>query len=797
MTKWNKPTDIVSRLKKVEKQTDLAASTSTPYDPAVVPGPPTSVVLSFNIRERKTHLEYHAKVTWLPPTVGACQADVDYYVIQIRPTNAAGVPHDDPGGKRSLFVDGAAFDVGENPYAIFYQLEKPKTWYWQARVQAVDHAGRKGTWSAWSTQQLPVQVAEPIPPTPTGVALNFDRMESAKHNPWRVIVSWDEINNWDVPGGDGVEDIARYAIQLRRTDSGGTELSANYRQKTKEAKDNDADTTAKVTFRGVKKKAYYQARVRAIDKYNRRGLWSSWSAVGQAADAILPPVPTNVVAQAGIERIIVEWDAPVDPDDSELPHEDVAYFQVQAHKNGGFSNLFKKDTFVSGERKDFVTKKYNQNYWLRVRSVDGAGNKSAWVNATGNPIRPLKAQAQSGSEPDIDWTNEAGLDLVGDIRNRVTLSATGNNRRATIDNGESLKDGTLRCTITLSPTTNRAYAGLVFRGNSTDWLIARLIKTGTAGNDAIELVKRAPGDIYTVLSASAAAGLVNGQTYNLRVDLNGDSVKVYLDEVLKIDYTLAGADSTTYNAADKVLVGVYSSRGASTLDDGKSRWANFRFIGLNSIVYLSDSFDRTAGSLNGSVADSGQAWTANTGTWDIAAEALPKALFGSSMISPMFHAEDLTTKTVTLATTSPPAHSYVGVDLEIDRPMKAFCWGWANIKNDDVGASRVVRFFIIVEQAGVDSTGAAGVTYFPNDSNQRQIVNMRSEVLSGTYPLRVKFKWGFQSVGGNMSGEIVRMKMIVAAFYAPDIVATDPMTKIAWMNSGITKTAYVKAESDE
>lgn len=153
--------------------------------------------------------------------------------------------------------------------------------------------------------------------------------------------------------------------------------------------DDDKNNFNRVAFPKAQKFRHYKARVKAFDRYNRSSLWTAWTADGTPSDNDPPPPPTNVLIDVDNHKIVCNWDFPTDPDDTDpdlrIPSDDAAYFQVQLSTQANFNTIFKKDRYVAATHKTFRVKKPGTGtYYLRVRTVDGSGNKSNWVTDSGS-----------------------------------------------------------------------------------------------------------------------------------------------------------------------------------------------------------------------------------------------------------------------------------------------------------------------------------------------------------------------------------------------------------------------------
>lgn len=262
-------------------------------------------------------------------------------------------------------------------YKTFHRLDFNTRYFIRVRVKWGDKVG------PWLDPPLDyTTMSEDTIPAPVNVALDFDTKEKSRHVRYRCIVSWDEVT---LPSCDPT-DVDYYVVQLWRWDPNTNSFmdTEPVRKKKVEAKDEDAGNRAKAVFFPVRRKGWYKARVRAIVNH-KRGLWSQFSPAGSPSDTTAPPTPINVtIYDKSTNRVVVDWDAPSDPDDPDLINEDIAYFQVQLHTNQSFTNLYRFDRYHHATKKSFRVKDgdLGGTYYARVRSVDASGNKSQWVPAT-------------------------------------------------------------------------------------------------------------------------------------------------------------------------------------------------------------------------------------------------------------------------------------------------------------------------------------------------------------------------------------------------------------------------------
>lgn len=295
---------------------------------------------------------------------------------------------------------GVMIDDDDRLHVITRELPRPKTWYWQARVRAIDNHGCPGAWSAWTSPLLPWTGADPLPPTPTGLTLSFDSKDKNRHNRWRAIAEWNEVVNWDVPGGDREDDMAGYGVQIQKSSDGSVpdENSKTWHRYVSAKADSDADTTARAIRHQIYKRYYYRVRVRSVDRFGRRGAYTAWSAWQQPGSEA-PPQPTLVTIFANsTNRVVVQWEAPDDPADADIIDRDIAYFQAQISTSPTFATIYKFDRYQHSQKKSFRIKDADAGgtFYCRVRSVNSEGDKSAWIPAKLDPGNSNPAASADG-----------------------------------------------------------------------------------------------------------------------------------------------------------------------------------------------------------------------------------------------------------------------------------------------------------------------------------------------------------------------------------------------------------------
>lgn len=393
-----------------------AAATLSDVTPAR-PAAPANVALTFKVRETAHELKYRGVVNWDAVTDDeeGNPTAVHRYIVQLRPTDATGNPRDEEGNPIPPSTEKALIhkavvdekddegDLDDLPTRyVFRDIDHPADWHYQARVRSVDIRNRKGPWSAWTAVQLPANTAEPKPPTPGNVTLAFDNKVRHRHLRFRAIVRCDEVPPFDYPGGDKNNDVVWYQFQIERTDSAGTPILTDDLKRVRRKKlvpwedeADDENNVAKATFFPIRKRHYWRARVRSIDRFGRKGDWSLWTAHGTPSDSDAPPAPTSVTLTVRQRHFIAEVTLPTDPDDPEPdsglkdPHPDIAFWQCQVATDSFFTNVIRSDRKVLGDRKQFkANKPGDATYYARARTMDAAGNASAWVSASDAKGRP-------------------------------------------------------------------------------------------------------------------------------------------------------------------------------------------------------------------------------------------------------------------------------------------------------------------------------------------------------------------------------------------------------------------------
>ena len=487
MTTFNKIKSDRKRIKDLEKGRKYRLFDE--YDPEDRPAAVEGLVLDFHVREKRSDIRYDAVATWDPLSDNTCAADIDQYDIEIWPCTQNGNVIEEGRKDQKHFIVKDPDDLEtETLKMVFKDVEHPKRWFWKARARIIDVTQQRGEWSDFTDPVLPFTTANPEPPAPEAVFLDFDKNEKDRHEPrYRALVRFNEINFFDVPptaprekftttldgdlaaganevkvndlppqpqpgerisvairpnkveieiisysdrnvvdkklldvrrglegttdkshtSGDSVKlsaedqqdrqnDLESYITQIRRCTEAGVfikDTKDKYIQRTKphpwRSEDDDNDGVVQVVFPNIRKRHFWKARARTKDRFNRRGPWTEWTVVGSPSDVDPPPPATDVLVDVDNKKIHISCEIPDDPDNENQPHPDISHLQYYVYDNADFSgNPIRKDKYVVGTKKTFEIKKPQNNYWARVRTVDGSGNVSNYSSNVGQKQVP-------------------------------------------------------------------------------------------------------------------------------------------------------------------------------------------------------------------------------------------------------------------------------------------------------------------------------------------------------------------------------------------------------------------------
>ena len=306
----------------------------------------------------------------------------------------------------------------KNPYAT-WKITQPSGSYY-ARAWVVDKADTK----TGPTSTADILVQPVLPPDAPSVAFDNDSRTPAERI--NAVVT--------VTGGSSNEGINHYVVQAQVRNQANTAWKDLGRQTLVEPASGDADDTLKAVFKGIPRGRSFRARARAIDNLSAKSIWSSWTSA-PATDSSAPPAPSNVEVFEDKKAVIVDWDAPTDPNDSEGADPEVKEYQVQIHTSTSFPAFASapkrhKDRSVLGTKKRFNDVSLANTYYARVRSVSISGTKSGWVTSAGavGPARVDLANETTGqvSNPQIADDSITTPKLVNDAVTSPKLDDSGN-----------------------------------------------------------------------------------------------------------------------------------------------------------------------------------------------------------------------------------------------------------------------------------------------------------------------------------------------------------------------------------
>lgn len=307
---------------------------------------------------------------------------------------------------------------------ISVRVQRNQVYY--GRVRAVADGDNHNWYSAWvpattAGNSDPNAAPEGVsvgadPRAPAWVTLSFDESERARHDRWRAVVTWAELT--DDPQDEAA---SRYVVQLQVSQSPPTVVAT--RKHTVEAKDEDADTVASTRFGGIRRRYYYRARVRAVDRWGLRGPWSGWTAWSRPGGTV--PAPTNVrVRNPAPRRIVAEWDDP--PDAHDIEQYRVEVLRGSTVVETGYTRSRRYAYRVPRADK-------GQSHSVRVTALDPDGNSSASASslptADADEIRGSDVVATNLSE----ISSDLGYIRAGTIEGAKIRTSGGTTRVELVD----------------------------------------------------------------------------------------------------------------------------------------------------------------------------------------------------------------------------------------------------------------------------------------------------------------------------------------------------------------------------
>jgi Phage Tail Collar Domain len=273
----------------------------------------------------------------------------------------------------------------------FGRMQQPRRLYVSCRLRVRAGAGCWSDWSLWTTPVHPIDgTSDPVPPVPANTSLTFDHQHSARFDPLRAIVAGDYVGNWDVPGGDKEDDMARYHIQLQYSNDNGSTWEWPPKKNVVRDKD-DNDNRWRSVFHNIDRRKVYRYRVCSEDRFNRRGPWGPGSAFAdgrldgwsaqvdpKTADAN-PPAPTFLQSDIDRARLTLEI---AEPDSTWKPRIDYYEWEVY-YDTVTAPNLVQKDRMARGLHKRFTLRKPKGHTVItRVRAYTASDEVSAWAQIT-------------------------------------------------------------------------------------------------------------------------------------------------------------------------------------------------------------------------------------------------------------------------------------------------------------------------------------------------------------------------------------------------------------------------------
>lgn len=168
-----------------------------------------------------------------------------------------------------------------------------------------------------------------------------------------------------------------------------------------------ADTTAYFGDLDPNKTINYQ--VKAVDRYNRSGAYTSGTPITSAGDTTAPPVPSIPIVTSVVGSLRVVWNGK-DNTGTAMPA-DFAGVEVHLGPNGTFTPT--TSTLVDtlsigpvGTTINSTTLVFNTEYWIRLVAFDTSGNKSAGSaeNSTSHAVLKQVVSTDIGGNV-IDFSN--------------------------------------------------------------------------------------------------------------------------------------------------------------------------------------------------------------------------------------------------------------------------------------------------------------------------------------------------------------------------------------------------------
>lgn len=408
------------------------------------PATPTGVTLAFGRKWADHRIHWRGVTRWTAVTADTAgrAIAVERYEVQIRQTDASGVPTELDGGDDTYWTRWVPADDPQR--VAFPELHKPKSRWYQTRVRALNRVAGNRCYSAWSAWTSPAQPSgTPTgPPAPTGVAVTTSRTnEPTKGKPFTAKVVANEVPNWTPTDGDEEDGASHYLVQLAVSNDGGS-TTANTREKVVAA--DTSLSTFSAEFPALRRGRHVRARIRSFwgETPGAFSAWTSWRAVTTDVGAG-PNVPANVVTTKPKPGVLVTtWDAPA-------VGEDVDEYRVRVYRGAEL----RETQYVKNRRHryDVPDEDRGTSHRVKVVAIDEAGNLSSEV------------------DPGTDTTE--GGHVSGEIIQAGTLSGP-----LQFGNGQISVDGTIELPEVeasgfQTPAVNQATYANGLSGNASEaWL---------------------------------------------------------------------------------------------------------------------------------------------------------------------------------------------------------------------------------------------------------------------------------------------------------------------------------------
>jgi hypothetical protein len=169
------------------------------------------------------------------------------------------------------------------------------------------------------------------PIAPLNPVSSFDRV-GARHLKIRLKMRWDEVH----------EDTSGFRLTLRNyvvvVEYSADQVNwfLDVRRNVSAKFDDDPGTQDHLIVKHLNKKFAYRWRVRAVALNGCKSDWTAWQNMGTPGPEE-PPAPSNVVIfEKAHDKIILDWDPPLETLDDDILDEKVAHFAAQISRNSNF-----------------------------------------------------------------------------------------------------------------------------------------------------------------------------------------------------------------------------------------------------------------------------------------------------------------------------------------------------------------------------------------------------------------------------------------------------------------------------